>query len=828
MMNVSPKHYVLSFEPDFASFTFKGKERLRFSLSSGTDVLELHAAELDITSCSVVFSGKTLSVSVKIKKKEEKIVIKLPEKISGDAELVLEFTGVLNDKLVGFYRSEYVNGSGTKKYLATTQFEAADARRAFPCVDEPAAKATFDVTLVVDEKLAALSNMPIVDEKKEGAKKHVRFERTPVMSTYLLYLAVGDFEHLEDRLGDVAVRVVTVQGKKEQGRFALELTKNFLTYFNDYFGIPYPLPKLDMIAVPDFASGAMENWGAITFREAMLLFDEKTSSTDTKQRIAEVIAHELAHQWFGNLVTMKWWNDLWLNESFATFMATKAVATLFPAWDFWDQFLKLSMNEAMSLDALKSSHPIDVEVKSPAEIREIFDDISYDKGGCVLRMLEDFVGEQNFRHGLQKYLTVHRYANATTNDLWAAIASVSGKPVQRMMDSWVRQMGYPIVYVRKEDKKLVLKQNRFLLETNHGEGQWLVPVSYAVDGQVGAVLLEQKEISLPLSVSWIKVNVGHKGFYRTAYPTDMLQILKKQIDQRALGPIDRWGVQNDLFAQCVAGCVSLRTYLDFVRSYATDENYLATADVAESLYALYVLCAGESTWENIVRFNTNYLEVLYKRLGWEPRSNEKHTDVLLRSFVLSALGRHGHPEVLAEAQKRFLLFLKNPDSLRGDLRSTVYSLAAWQGDEKTYKNILKLYKKTPSQEEKVRFLAALSNFAREDLLLKTLDLTLKKDVRSQHCFIPLGVVANNIHGKDLVWPWLREHWKKIAVKAGKGSPLLQRIVGVLSVTTDMKTYGEIDVFFKENMIPGIERKVAQTLEKIRIHTAFVERVGKEI
>ncbi|MEK6866160.1 MAG: M1 family metallopeptidase, partial [Thermoproteota archaeon] len=336
-------------------------------------------------------------------------------------------------------------------YLATSQFEAADARRAFPCWDEPKAKATFDISIIAENKFTAISNMPVTSKKRMKNKTLYKFAKTPIMSTYLIYLGVGEFEYLTSKIGKIQVRVITTKGNKSKGKYSLELGKKLLSSYEKYFGIKYPLPKLDLIAIPDFASGAMENWGAITFRETILLYDPKTSSTRTKQYIAEVISHEIAHQWFGNLVTMKWWNDLWLNESFATFMATKFVDKFYPEWDLWNQFVEDAMNTAMGLDSLKNTHPIDVKVNSTSEIREIFDAISYDKGGCVLRMLEHYVGESNFQKGLKQYLADFKYKNAEGQDLWDAIGKISKMPVRAMVLTWLKQPGFPVVEIEKQD-----------------------------------------------------------------------------------------------------------------------------------------------------------------------------------------------------------------------------------------------------------------------------------------------------------------------------------------------------------------------------------------
>ncbi len=832
MKPVSPKNYEITFEPDFKTFRFAGKEKVTLEIAKPTNELVLNAAEIDIKDCSVSWKGKALKCSARLDEKKEEIAIKVPEKISGKAELSIDFVGTLNDRLVGFSRSEYGDSHGKKKFLATTQFEAADARRAFPCWDEPEAKATFDVSVIVDGSLTAISNMPAVATKKVGKKKLFKFGRTPVMSTYLLYIGVGEFEFLEGKLGKILIRVVTTKGKKQQGELALDFAKKFLGFYEDYFGIPYPLPKLDLIAIPDFASGAMENWGAITFREPVLLFDPKMSSTATKQHIAEVLAHELAHQWFGNLVTMKWWNDLWLNESFATFMATKAVNHFYPEWDMWDQFLEGTMNEALGLDALKSSHPIEVEVKDPGEIREIFDEISYDKGGSVLRMLEDFLGEESFRAGLKNYLTKHKYGNATTDDLWGALAAASKKPVREMMDSWVRQVGYPIVEASVADSKVSLTQSRFLMEGDgkSGKGSWVIPVYVKMRDRFQYKLLSKKsdEVVLDSSEDWFVVNSGHKGLYRVKYGGATLEKLGDLIEEKTLDNSDRWGIQNDLFALCMAGGATLREYVEFIGSYVNEDDYLVSVDIADSFYFLYLISSEEKFWDEIKEGGREYFGNVFARLGWDPSPEDKHTDALLRSFVISALGRLGDEEVLAEAGRRFEDFLKRPDSLHPDIRGAVYSLAAWSGDEKTHDLLTDLYRKAETQEEKLRFLGALGGFRDESLLSKTLQFALSPEVRLQDLFMPVAKVAGNPYGRKLIWPWVRQNWKEVSKRFGNtGSPLLNRIVASVSVVADGRKEDEIRSFFKKNHVPGTERKVAQTLERIRINSRFLERARKE-
>jgi len=585
-----------------------------------------------------------------------------------------------------------------------------------------------------------------------------------------------------------------------------------------------------MIAIPDFAAGAMENWGAITFREAILLYATKKSSTRTKQYIAEVISHELAHQWFGNLVTMKWWNDLWLNESFATFMATKIVNKFYPEWDLWDQFLGDAMLEAMSLDALKNSHPINVDVKHPAQIREIFDAISYDKGGNVLRMLENYVGIENFRKGLKYYLTQLRYSNAEGQDLWKSIGKVAHKPVDAMMKTWIDQVGYPVVDVKRNNSKVSLTQRRFLSDGSiSSKNRWAIPIHIEEGNHESSILMKSQKsvVSLKNTDSNFIINSGRYGFYRVQYDDNSLTNLSLLIDEKILNHVDRWSLQNDLFSQCVSGTKQVQEYLDFTTSYHDEDDYITLHNLAQNLYHLYKLTRKEKFSDEIRTYTAQFLGTIFDRLGWDSQKNEKHTDALLRSFVITALGKLGDKEILNEARKRFNKFLKNKNSLAADLQEPVFVLMAWQGDKKTYNKLLSLYKKSALQEEKIRFLMAMCNFKQKNLLLKTLALSLTPEVRSQNIRVPIMGVSANIYGSDILWPWLKNHWKKFVRRFGVGNPLANRIVASIGSVIDDKQEKDLRKFFKRNPLPGTERVIEQTLERVRIKSAFLRRIKRE-
>ncbi|HEY8111206.1 MAG TPA: M1 family metallopeptidase [Candidatus Nitrosotenuis sp.] len=827
-MQASPIHYDLTFEPNLDDFTFSGKEIIDIKISKPTNTILLDSAELKINSCHILSNNQKFNAKTKLDEKNESLTITIPRKISDTARIFINYTGILNDRLVGFYRSQYKDKDGNPKYLATTQFEAADARRAFPCWDEPAAKATFGITLVTEKHHTAISNMNILSKKGFGKKTVYKFAKTPVMSTYLLYLGVGEFEYLSSKQGKVHYRIVTTKGNSKKGKFALDLCKKLVTSYENYFGIKYPLPKLDLIAVPDFASGAMENWGAITFRETILLYDPKTSSTQTKQYIAEVVSHELAHQWFGNLVTMEWWNDLWLNESFATFMATKFVDKFYPSWKLWDQFLEDTMNVAMGLDSLHSSHPIDVKVNKPSEIREIFDAISYDKGGCVLRMLENFVTEKNFRAGLRVYLKKFAYKNAKGDDLWNEIGTEAKMPVRTMINSWIKQVGFPLVDAKREKSKIILTQKRFVLERKGKEkGLWHIPVSVTQGKTTKNKLVTKQYDTIQIDESDVLINSGRPGFYRVKYSTDLLDDLKNSVLQKSVSHVDRWALQNDLFALCVSGDDTAKNYLDFSKSYENEDDYITQSNVAGNLYALYNRTIEEPFNYEIKEITHDFLKIIFAKIGWDATKGEPHTNALLRGFMIGALGKLDDGEITAEAKKRFDAYLKNPQSLNPDIQDAVFSVVAWSGDSKTYQKMLGLYKKVKTQEEKLRFLGALCNFKDEKLLLRTLNFSQTRDVRSQNMHVPIIRVAGNRYGKKIFWPWLKKNWKSLHKKVGVGSPLLNRIVASVSGVADASMEKEIKQFFKKNPTPGTERTLDQTLERIRIHTNLLQRLRLE-
>jgi puromycin-sensitive aminopeptidase len=835
---VRPLKYRLTLAPDMEQFTFRGEETIDIQVSDATNNLVLNCVEIQVQSASVTLPDGTEMPASNISYNEgsETVIFAFHAPIPiGEARLALNFTGELNDRLQGFYRSTYQTKEGETRILAATQFEATDARRAFPCWDEPARKATFDVTLVVPSHLTAVSNTSVVNETIEpSGVKRIRFGETPPMSTYLLAFIVGDLDSIETTSQDgTVVRVFATRGKADQGRFALDTAARLLPYFNDYFGISYPLEKLDHLAIPDFAAGAMENWGAITYRETALLFDPESSSPGTRQRIAEVVAHEMAHMWFGDLVTMEWWNDLWLNESFASWMATKAVDHLFPEWDMWTQFVLHDLNAGLGLDGLENSHPIEQAVRNPAEINQLFDAISYSKGASIIRMLEQFLGPEQFRKGLHRYLSAHAYDNARGLDLWQAMEDETHLPVVSMMGSWINQTGYPVVqaYVRREaDKTSVrLSQQRFLYSgPNQDATTWDVPVGVSTQRAQETLftIMSGRDATLDLGKqgeSWVKVNTGQTGFYRVQYQDEEWARLIPAVESLKLPVADRLGLQADAYALARAGMIPATRFLDLAKAYKKELEYAVWADLAGNLSHLEGLVSQESFYPQFQAFGRDLLLPIVNAVGWEPERGEGHLQILLRSVVLGHIGTLEDGDTLQEAQNRFLRFLEEPSSLPPELKGVVYSLAARSGNNATFDSLRRLSEEADLQEEKMRLLLAMARFQDKEILKKTLDLSLSSEVRSQDTVILVSSVAGNTYGRDLAWEYIKDNWAEFDKRYGAGGFAMMRLVSITGGFSTPEARREVEEFFQRNPVPSATRTIQQSLERIDLNVHWLDR-----
>lgn len=838
--DVRPKKYRLTLSPDLSQYLFTGREEIDIEVLEPAARIVLHAADLRVESAEVRQNGAKMDANrIILDEKKETVQLEFPRTLQrGPAELRIAFNGKLNDQMRGFYRSLYtVNGE--TRVMAVTQFEATDARRAFPCWDEPAIKATFEVTLEIPPDRIAISNMPPVETRTHQGKKVVRFAESPIMSTYLLAFIVGDFDFVEGKTNEgIQVRVYTPVKKKEQGLFALDVAIRTLSFFQEYFEVPYPLPKMDLIAIPDFAAGAMENWGAVTYRETAILVDPEQSSQATRQRVTVVIAHELAHQWFGNLVTMEWWTHLWLNEGFASWIEYLAVDHLFPEWDIWTQFVYSDFSRALGQDSLENTHPIEVEVKDPNEIGEIFDAISYSKGASIIRMLESFLGAEPFRNGLSRYLKRHQYGNATTEDLWQALADASGKPVKEMMDTWTKQSGYPLLSLEEEGRSFSLRQSRFSLEgPARGErdpAQWSVPVGVLTPGQPEPrfFILRERKAPFDLPVNgkeWIKLNPKQTGFYRVNYPSKLWSSFDKLIQSKTVLAPDRLGLENDAFALARAGFLSTPQSLTLASSYSDESDYTVWADLAMNLSELSMILPEEPAYRSFRLFACSLYRPTARRLTWEAQPGEGHLVTLLRSLLLAELGSCGDEATIEEAKRRLALFLKDPRSLRPDLRFPVYRLTVEYGDEESYEAVLGVFRKSDLHEEKMRALRALGFSQHPHLLQRTLEFSLSPEVRPQDTPLAIGSVAWNRKGRELAWKFLQSRWEEFNRRYGKGGFLLARLIS--STTSDFVTEDkakEVEEFFRTHPAPAAERTIRQSIERIRSNAGWLKRDLKSI
>uniref|UniRef100_A0A7I4BPT3 Aminopeptidase n=1 Tax=Physcomitrium patens TaxID=3218 RepID=A0A7I4BPT3_PHYPA len=848
--SVTPSRYDLELTPKLDICKFDGKMTVSLRIVEDTKYIVLNAADLTITDKSVWLRSNTSRQmfwpkSVELHPEDEILVLAFEENLSlGEAVLSMEFQGTLNDQMRGFYRSSYkINGE--TRNMAVTQFEPADARRCFPCWDEPSFKATFKMTLHVPVDRVALSNMPIAEETRSSPKmKTIKFEESPRMSTYLVAIVVGELEYIEGHTPDGrSVRVYTEVGKTHQGKFALDVALRTLPFYAKYFGTEYPLPKLDMVAIPDFAAGAMENYGLVTYREAALLFDEKVSAAANKQRVAVVVAHELAHQWFGNLVTMEWWTHLWLNEGFATWI--------------WTQFVEQTV-DAFRLDGLVESHPIEVEVGHVREIDEIFDAISYKKGAAIIRMLQTYLGADTFQRGLVSYIKRYEYKNARTEDLWSVLSEESGAPVKELMDSWTKQQGYPVVSVQLKSEALVIEQSQYLFSGHGGDGEWVVPVTYCVGAYKNKMselvrlktsvlsthkLIHDKQAnsdsdmtsqdsSPDLSKDWIKLNVGQTGFYRVKYDDELALRLRSAISAGSLEATDRFGVLDDTYALCIARKQPLSVLLSLMEVYRSETDYTVLMCMTNVSYRILKVVgdAIPSAAKDLKHFVSNLLLPSAERLGWEARPDEGHLDSMLRGELLSALVFFGHEDTINEAKRRFEAFLKDRESplLPADTRKVAYTavMQSVKSSDKTgYESLLKIYRETDVSQERTRVLSTLGASCDPAIVSEALDFLLSPEVRNQDAIWVLAGISGE--GRDAAWSWLKENWKTVWNRFGESVLITRFISSIVSLFSSDDKADEIKDFFNANSAPGIDRTVGQSIERVRITSEWVKYVQKE-
>ena len=825
--NIVPLNYHLLIKPDMSKDVFYGTAEIEIVSQRSANTIELNALELEIESVKVLCGSKEQQPEFALNKRLQKLVIKLKKSVSGKVLIKIEYKGINNDKMYGFYRSTYTN-NGKEYKLLTTQFEPTSARAMFPCFDEPSFKATFDVEVLIDKKLEAISNMPVKSEKIEGGLKRVTFERTPKMSTYLLYLGVGDFERTTSHLGKLKVSVVTVPGRKSMTAIPLEYGKRFIKFYEEYFGIKFPLPKMDFIAIPDFAAGAMENWGAITFREIDLLADKDTSLAN-RQNIAITVSHELAHQWFGDLVTMAWWDDLWLNESFATFMSYKASNAEYPEFKLDIQYFQDVINSGLVADELVNTHPINVKVENPDQINGIFDNISYEKGGSILYMLENYVGAKAFRNGLHAYLKKHAYSNAVKSDLWNAIQAASGnRKIAGMMADWITKPGHPIVEVRMDGDDAMVRQRRFTINSEMSD-TWRIPINYASEKGKGSYMLEESTGSIRNVGRWVKVNYGQAGLYRVDYGDSLLNELGRLVECGELGELDAFGLENDLFVLARSGRIKLSRYLSFIDTYyknfpgKSSEHYLSLSSISSHLGWLFSMGYDYSISREIKEASEKFHVQLLGDVGFEKRQGEPATSTLLRSYTLSSLGMLSYRPVVDWAMMQFDKITKG-HAVDSNVRSAVYATVAWNSGIGVMQKFIEMYKRERVPDEQIRLLSALARFRGAKAALKVLAFSKSKFVKLQDSFRLPVLLLGNPETKSAALEWCFANWQKLMRDYPSSANKLGRFVSSMSSFSDARTMRRIAAFFSKprNNREDIKREVKKTIERLNANIRFVK------
>jgi tricorn protease interacting factor F2/3 len=790
------REYDLFLDVDYAGLKYDG--RVTIDLDSTQDIV------LDAVGLQIV-SVKSGSKSIPFKHSGKFLEVQTG-KFSGPLDI--QFKGKVSDNFTGFYKASYGDG-----YLLSTHLESVQARKVLPCLDHPAHKAVFKVAMRVDPELSVISNMPIESEKNEAGKKTVTFQKTPKMATYLLYLGVGKF--VEERSRHGKTELYSAYGARPKGaiktEFSFEVARKVLDFYEQYFGIPYSLPKLHQIAVPEFAYGAMENWGAITYREILLHVDKDTS-VKVKKRVAGVIAHEIAHMWFGDLVTMKWWDDIWLNESFATFMGQKAVDSAYPQWAVWEDFVRTETagfcpgpehRGALARDGLKSTHPIEARVKDPEEIEELFDEISYGKGASILRMIDAYIGDENFRKGVGTYLQQFRYSNASGRDLWHHLQEASGAEVSRIMEAWVSKAGYPIVTASLSGGKLRLEQERFLLAGGIEKRTWPIPLTMSVDGKPQRMLFEKEkeqiDVSNPRS---LRLNIDKTGFYVVRYEGKEIQSL---VWNGKLTPLDKWGLVTDAIALVLSGHVPFNEYLTLIERYETEQDYLPAFEVSDQLDFLYKIAPGKMA-ERSRKFHASQMEIL--------RNKKDDNSSYLRGFVAARLTMLDRAFAKEQGSK-----INDLSSIEPDMKLAV--IKGYARTSNDYEGLIDRYKKSTTDEDRLRYLEGLVSFEKPELVRKTLDFAIEGNVKRQDIRNMVAYAASNPDAKSVTWEWFRSNVEKL-IRIYEGTAQLSGIMRSYLPIIGVGRHDEVESLLRAHPVPGADA----TIERLRIYNRLAKSINE--
>ena len=866
---VVPTEYAVRIIPNLEKFTFAGNESVKVNVKKTVRQLVLNALELKIEAASV--DGKQLPVSaIKTENEKELLTLTLPSELSvGDHTLTLRFTGKINQQGQGlFYMRYQEQGSGARKVMLGTQFEATDARRFFPCWDEPAFRARFQLTAAVPEKWLAVSNMPVEsetplndadpavsggrpgfgdsngavgDRAEPGQKlmKEVRFASTPPMSSYLNVFVAGELDLIESRVGPTQVRIIATKGKAELGRYALEASTQILKYYNDYFGVPYPLPKLDQIAIPGGFGGAMENWGGITYYESALLFDPRSSSAETRQRIYEVIAHETAHMWFGDLVTMAWWDNLWLNEGFASWMGSKCTAHFNPQWEVWlarvlprdpTRRTGIPKEAAMEGDARSTTHSIQQRIATEAEANSAFDDITYKKGQSFLRMLENFLGEDVFRDGIRRYIAAHEYSNTTTADLWNALADASKKSVGEIAAGWTEQPGFPVVKVKRDaDGKVRLSQERFAVHFNNAPPLlWQIPLTYSLVGETPSTLLMTEKAATLESIPpdrALKLNVNGAGNYRVEYDDVSWPLLLKTLPN--LSVEDRVNLMGDAWAFVQAGRSQVSLYFGLIEQLPLSLDLAEQEQMIDVFEFINRLLIDTPAREAFQQYARSLLLPTFSALGWQPKLDEPPNSGRLRASIIRALGFLNDSEIIAGCRERFDKYVADPASLPPDLRGSVVAVVGHHADDKTWNKLHELGLWTTSIEDKQNYYDALASASDPKLVNKSLAIALTDELPTSRATFLVSRVARDSGHPDIAWDFAKANMKALLAKVDAAG--INRYAPTLFIFfSDDSRVDELKNFARKNWTQASAAEVAKAVDEIEFRAEFKKRLATQL
>jgi aminopeptidase N len=835
----APDSYRLTFAPDFATNKFDGEETIQIRVFKTTTDIVLHALEIDFQDVSISSASGTEKAKVALDKTNQTATFSVSKAIEpGPATMHIRYRGILNNELRGFY----IGKDDQNRKYAATQLEDTDARRAFPSFDEPAYKATFDITVIADKGMTVISNGNVIsDTPGPGETKHtVHFSTSPKMSSYLVAVVVGNFEYIEGKADGIPIRVWTSPGKKELGRFALAAAEFNLTYYDRYFGIKYPYGKLDLVGLADFSAGAMENTGCITFREVLLLLDEKSTAIDLKKTVASVIAHEMAHQWFGDLVTMQWWDYKWLNEGFATWMSSKPVAAWKPEWNV--QLDEVSDTVySLGQDSLVNTHPIHQPADTPAQILELDDAITYTKTAAVLRMLESYVGPDSFRAGVDLYLRQHSYANATASDFWNAQTQVSKKPIDKIMPTWTEQAGPPLVTVKTQcsgnSETVALEQQRYFYDRaklEEGTAElWQIPLcmktgASTISSAEKCELLTKKQANLSLQgcSPWVYANANAKGFYRSAYDSAAVQSIAK-VAESAFTPAERIMLLSDVWASVRVNREPIGDYLVLAEGVQADRSSAVLGEVLSELTYISDYLVSDADRDTFDLWVRQLLDPVANDIGWEAKPGESEDRGALRARLMIALGYVARdPQVLALATKLANQYLADRSSVDHEIAAASLQVAATGGDQTLYDGIMADLKAAKTPETYFADLSALRRFNDPKLAERTLEFAISPQMRSQDAPYLIADVMQNPGTAKQGWSFVQEHWGSIENLGGAFAGWA--IVRATGSFCDSGIRDEVQAFFTSHPAPAAERTLRQSVEQINYCVDLKTQQGSQL